>query len=59
MAHEHTEAETDRLAALSQRTWDEPFFTAVHKPVGTATADDVWADMAEAYERAGRERGAV
>ncbi|SDT31525.1 hypothetical protein SAMN05216371_1867 [Streptomyces sp. TLI_053] len=39
------------LAAMSRRTWDEPFFSRTYKPIGEATADDVWADKAAAYER--------
>ncbi|MFF3067681.1 hypothetical protein [Kitasatospora sp. NPDC057936] len=56
MADQHAAAGTADLAARSQRTWDEPFFTAVHRPVGTATTDDVWADTAVAYARARQER---
>ncbi|MFI9326796.1 CopG family transcriptional regulator [Kitasatospora sp. NPDC052868] len=58
--------EAIHLAAMSRRTWDEPFFSAVYQPVGEATADDVRADQAEAYERtkgacapADRRRGAA
>ncbi|MFE7191057.1 CopG family transcriptional regulator [Kitasatospora sp. NPDC057541] len=54
------------LAAMSRRTWDEPFFSRTHQPIGEATEDDVWADKAAAYERTkqapvppGQERGAA
>ncbi|MFJ9951586.1 CopG family transcriptional regulator [Kitasatospora sp. NPDC091207] len=39
------------LAAMSRRTWDEPFFSAVYQPIGEATEDDVWTDKVAAYER--------
>ncbi|MEV6976123.1 hypothetical protein [Kitasatospora sp. NPDC093806] len=39
------------LAAMSRRTWDEPFFRATYEPLGEAAADDVWAEKAAAYER--------
>ncbi|MER6360912.1 CopG family transcriptional regulator [Kitasatospora sp. NPDC001527] len=43
------------LAAMSpRRTWDEPFFSRTHKPIGEATEDDLWADRAAAYERTKR-----
>ncbi|MFF8771090.1 CopG family transcriptional regulator [Kitasatospora sp. NPDC015120] len=54
------------LAAMSRRTWDEPFFSRTYKPIGEATEDDVWAEQAAAYERTkhaaaspGREQGAA
>jgi hypothetical protein len=46
------------LAAMANRTWDEPFFTHAYAPQdaeSSAPAGDivqsVWAEQAEAYER--------
>lgn len=48
------------LAALANRTWDEPFFTrtfapdqSASVPVGDA-AEEVWAKKSEAYEQTKR-----
>jgi len=54
------------LAAMANRTWDEPFFSRTHRPAASQptsradgddappdnhVADDDWADQVEAYER--------
>ncbi|WP_327682861.1 ribbon-helix-helix protein, CopG family [Kitasatospora sp. NBC_00458] len=49
--------EAIHLAAMSKRTWTEPFFSAVHTPTGEAGPEDVWADKAAAYERTKRADG--
>ncbi|MBP0448127.1 ribbon-helix-helix protein, CopG family [Kitasatospora sp. RG8] len=46
--------EAIHLAALSRRTWTEPFFSADYEPIGEATDDDVWADKVRAYRRTKR-----
>jgi len=54
--------EAIHLAALANRKWDEPFFSAVFDPDDTEPVspgqalDDVWAEKARAYERS-RDRG--
>ncbi|MEU6234801.1 CopG family transcriptional regulator [Kitasatospora sp. NPDC047058] len=46
--------EAIHLAAVSRRTWEEPFFSADYQPIGEATEGDVWADKVQAYERTKR-----
>lgn len=54
--------EAIHLAALANRRWDEPFFSAVFDPGDADTKssdnalDEVWDEKARAYERARDER---
>lgn len=49
--------EAIHLAALANRTWDEPFFSGTFEPRDTGMLsrddllDEVWAEKARAYEQ--------
>jgi len=46
--------EAIHLAAMANRTWDEPFFSATYPATGDASMGDLWAAKAQAYERGKR-----
>jgi hypothetical protein len=46
--------EAIHLAAMANRIWDEPFFSADYPRVGEAGPEDVWDEKARAYESARR-----
>ncbi|WP_104819450.1 CopG family transcriptional regulator [Kitasatospora sp. MMS16-BH015] len=48
--------EAIHLAAMANRVWDEPFFSATYPAIGQA-AEDVWDERVRAYEATKRSSG--